>query len=313
VARASSAEQAKREVARAGHGPHGATGEQLEPPASCRVRLRRSAVPLTTVTCRGLACEALPHGHCYVLRIASFGSTTASELRSALRELSHARGAVEGASSSPPPSSPPSTSAATATSSPSSPSLPTTLVFDLRGNEGGLLPEAIDACRMLLPRGEHILSLCKHVPRRVSHAYHCRWYHRRWFRRDEVGALGSPQYIVLVNHGSASSAEVFAGALAHSADALVIGQRTYGKGSSQAVVYQTDGHAIAFTAYTLAVGAKHVDRADLAEGVEPHVRWRWSSVLPESIAADDAELHRALSAAMAAVGQRWGRQPAKSK
>lgn len=224
------------------------------------VRLCRRTVPLTTVSYRSVSCRALANGVAHVVTISSFGSTTAAELRSALRQLRSAH-------------------------------VGDVLVFDLRCNEGGLLPEAIGACRMLLPCGAHILSLCKTAPQRVVKSYHRRWYHRC----ELPMAIRSRPYVVLVNRASASSAEVFAGALAHSGGALVIGTRTYGKGSSQAVVYQTDGHAISFTAYTLAVGQRGRHRVPLSEGVEPHMPWRWRAPRGVRVAAD-AEIERVLQA-----------------
>lgn len=227
------------------------------------VHLRRATVPLTTVSCRSLDCGT---ARCNIVTISSFGSTTAAELRAALRKLRQAKGADE------------------------------VLVFDLRGNEGGLLPEAIDACRMLLPSGAHILSLCKTCPPRVVKSFHRRWYHRSELPASRAHARGHP-YVVLVNRASASSAEIFAGALAHSGGALVVGQRTYGKGSSQAVVYQTDGHAVSFTAYTLAVGRHGGRRVDLANGVEPQVRWSWRAPR-SSVIAMNGEVERALRVAL---------------
>jgi C-terminal processing protease CtpA/Prc len=101
--------------------------------------------------------------------------------------------------------------------------------------------------------------------------------------------------VVLVDRASASSAEVFAGALAQSGGALVVGQCTYGKGSSQAVVYQSDGHAVSFTAYTLAVGRRRGRQMiDLSMGVEPQVRWRWRTARLNVLPVANAELERAL-------------------
>ena len=251
------------------------------------VCLHRVAQPPPTVCSRPIA-----RGRAQLVVISSFGATTADELRAALREL-RKRERVE-------------------------PQRARTLVFDLRGNEGGLLPEAIAACRMLIPSGGHVVSLRKEAPPRVAKAYRKRWYHRselpshlsRTSATRMTAARVSPSsppsppsppygkgasLVVLVNGASASSAEVFAGALAHAAGALVVGTRTYGKGSSQAVVYQHDGCAASFTAYTLSVGRREGRHALDGVGVEPHVPWRWRA--PRAVrAADDAEVERALAA-----------------
>ena len=250
------------------------------------VRLTRTPVPLSTVRWHPLQCSGLVTGVAHVVAISTFGSHTADELKAALRRLrryeSERRGNRSASADAP---------------------RATTIVFDLRGNEGGLLPEAIAASRMVLPRGAHILSLCKEAPdRRVVKTFRRRWYHR-----NELPAhmAKSHPLIVLVNHASASSAEVFAAALAHSGGAVVVGQQTYGKGSSQAVVYQSDGHAISFTAYTLAVGNGR-RRVPLSHGVEPRVRWRWranaalSTDLLEPVdRADSEEVRRAIRLAAA--------------
>ena len=206
------------------------------------VRLRRTAVPLSTVTSRPLLCRSLPSSDVHLIGIRSFGSTTAAELRSTLRRIRHEHRAAladGGAGAGAPARRQP------------------LLVFDLRGNEGGLLPQAISACRMVLPSGAHILSLCKAAPPRTVRTFRRRWYHKSELTPSGVppggdrdrGRVGDQAtdlaavdavamarewpYVVLVSRSSASSAEVFAGALAHAGRALVIGERTYGKGSSQ--------------------------------------------------------------------------------
>ena len=178
---------------------------------------------------------------------------------------------------------------------------------------------------MVLPRGVHLLSLQK--PRGeaagaalTSRRFRTRWYHRnelprapapapsdprerrpRRFAKRAGGGRGSDRtpLVLLVDRATASSAEVFAGALAHVGGAVVIGEPTYGKGSSQALVYLNDGYAARFTAYTLAVGRGGAHGlAPLGAGVTPHVRWRWRST-HASRAANDEEVARAVASARA--------------
>ena len=108
----------------------------------------------------------------------------------------------------------------------------------------GLLPEAVAAARMLLPRGSSVLTLWKHQ-RKV------RTYRRRWYHGGEThgrpAAAADPTLFVLVDENSASAAEIFAGALRANGNAVVIGTSTYGKGASQALAYMSDGSAIRFT------------------------------------------------------------------
>ena len=83
--------------------------------------------------------------------------------------------------------------------------------------------------------------------------------------------------------------------LTMAAPPMMTWRRTYGKGSSQAVVYQQDGYAASFTAYTLAVGRTAGAVSLDGKGVTPHMPWHWRA--PRSVrAADDAEIERVLSA-----------------
>ena len=271
-------------------------------PTTWTVRLLRTPLLERTVTSRAL-CD----GSVHLIQIDAFGATTAGELRAALGALRRHSAAKRGGRAG---------GRACAT-----------LVLDVRGNAGGLLHEAVAACRMMLPMGAHIVSLNKEAPRRTVQAFRRRWYHRcelppairtAWCGAGGGGGAGEGgggeggkggeggggeggggvPLVILVDDASASSAEVFAAALAHAAGAIVIGQPTFGKGSSQAVVYQSDGYAIAFTAYTLAVGRRRGERP-LSQRVQPHVPWRWRAWRSRGQLSDDAEVVRALAAARA--------------
>ena len=86
------------------------------------------------------------------------------------------------------------------------------------------------------------------------------------------------------------AAEVLAAALRGAGRAVIVGEGTYGKGATQALVYQRDGCALLFTAYTL-----HSGGAPLTRGVAPHVRWHFGRGDPERLG--DAEIGRVLKAA----------------
>jgi len=96
------------------------------------------------------------------------------------------------------------------------------LVLDLRGNPGGLLIEAVDVSNIFIGQGQEIVSTRGRVKQ---------WdqvYHTRHSAVDTLLPL-----IVLVSRGSASAAEIVAGSLQDLDRAVVIGQRTYGKGLVQ--------------------------------------------------------------------------------
>ncbi len=98
------------------------------------------------------------------------------------------------------------------------------LVFDLRHNPGGLLDVAVDVVSEFLERGDVVSTRGRAEPRRV------------------LKATGKSEYpdlplVVLVNSGSASASEIVSGALRDHHRALIIGERTFGKGSVQRLMW----------------------------------------------------------------------------
>ncbi len=100
------------------------------------------------------------------------------------------------------------------------------LVFDLRDNPGGVLSAAVDVAGFFLEKGDLIVSLKSRGGREEEREY--RAGGGRKLRRVPVA--------LLVNRGSASAAEVVAGALRDNKRAVLIGERTYGKASVQSVI-----------------------------------------------------------------------------
>jgi len=98
------------------------------------------------------------------------------------------------------------------------------LIIDMRGNRGGLLTESVSVSGLFLDGGE-VLSARGRVDS-DNERYHA-----------EAGELYPDMpIVVLVNSGSASAAEIVAGALQDRGRAVVIGRRTFGKGSVQSVI-----------------------------------------------------------------------------
>jgi len=109
------------------------------------------------------------------------------------------------------------------------------LIFDLRNNPGGLLSQAIEVSDYFLDSGIIVTTKGrKHSQDIVAKAH----------RND-----GSRNYpiIVLVNGGSASAAEIVAGALKDNKRAVILGTRTFGKGSVQTILPLSDGSALRLT------------------------------------------------------------------
>src|SRR5580704_11272566 len=111
------------------------------------------------------------------------------------------------------------------------------LILDLRGNPGGLLDEAVEVCQKFLPRGQLVVSTEGRDPRENS-------VRRAEGRGDEL--KGEP-IVVLVNFGSASAAEIVTGCLQDLHRAVILGEKTFGKGSVQSIFPFDDGSALKLT------------------------------------------------------------------
>jgi carboxyl-terminal processing protease len=111
------------------------------------------------------------------------------------------------------------------------------LIIDLRGNPGGLLDEAVEVCQKFLPRGQLIVSTEGRDPRENS-------VRRAEGDGDEL--KGAP-IVVLVNYDSASAAEIVTGCLQDLHRAVILGEKTFGKGSVQSIFPLDDGSALKLT------------------------------------------------------------------
>jgi carboxyl-terminal processing protease len=111
------------------------------------------------------------------------------------------------------------------------------LILDLRENPGGLLDEAVNVCGKFLPRGRLIVTTEGRDPRENSVL-------RADGRGDEL--KGVP-VVVLVNLGSASASEIVTGCLQDYHRAIILGEKTFGKGSVQTIFPLDDGSALKLT------------------------------------------------------------------
>ena len=110
------------------------------------------------------------------------------------------------------------------------------LIFDLRGNTGGYLIEAVQVADKFLSGGKKIVFTKGRTPESNEEFYST--------DRDT-----HPMYplIVLINHGSASASEIVAGALQDWDRGLIIGERSFGKGLVQSQFRFSDGSALFLT------------------------------------------------------------------
>ena len=133
------------------------------------------------------------------------------------------------------------------------------LILDLRNNPGGLLNSAVDVCAQFLPPNTKVVSTQGRV------ASQQRDYATSGVQKDR------PHFpmALLVNEGSASGAEIVAGALKDLHRAILVGETTFGKGSVQNVLQLPDGSALRITTAKYYTPSKQVINGN---GVTPNIR-----------------------------------------
>ena len=110
------------------------------------------------------------------------------------------------------------------------------LLVDLRTNGGGLLDQAIEVVQQFLPEGSKV----------VETRGRTRDSHQQYFSEDPTPPLDLPM-VVLVGEGTASAAEIFAGAIQDHDVGLIVGTQTWGKGLVQTVYSLSYGAGLALT------------------------------------------------------------------
>ena len=110
-------------------------------------------------------------------------------------------------------------------------------IFDVRYNPGGLLDQAIMIANMFVEEGKTILN----VENRDGQI-------KSYKASKDYGTFKITEpYVLLVNEGSASASEILAAALKESADAQLIGKKTYGKGTVQSVIEVGENAELKYT------------------------------------------------------------------
>jgi len=111
------------------------------------------------------------------------------------------------------------------------------LVLDLRNNPGGLLNSAIKTSELFLPAGKVIVSTKGRHPEQdmVSTSH------------NGKDGFGEWPLVVLINEGSASGSEIVAGAIQDNKRGVVLGTKSFGKGSVQSVIPLPDGSGLRLT------------------------------------------------------------------
>jgi carboxyl-terminal processing protease len=135
------------------------------------------------------------------------------------------------------------------------------LLFDLRGNPGGVLEQAVDVSDVFVPKGSMVVYT---RGRTASSA-------QEYFAPGDGAHFDQP-LVVLVNRGSASASEIVAGAIQDHDRGVIVGQRTWGKGLVQSVYTLSYGAGLALTTaryYTPSGRWIQRDYSDLLAYVNP--------------------------------------------
>lgn len=130
------------------------------------------------------------------------------------------------------------------------------LVLDLRNNPGGILRASVDVAELFLDGGNVV-----YTEGRLKNS------HLRYDADADDASNGTP-LIILINNGSASASEIVAGALQDHGRAVIMGTRSFGKGSVQTILPLSDERAVKLTT---ALYFTPKGRSIQAEGIVPDI------------------------------------------
>lgn len=151
-----------------------------------KVNLKREEIKIPDVPYYGMITDKVGY-----IRLTSFTQTASQEVKDAFLDLRDKQGMTE-------------------------------LIFDLRGNGGGLLREAVNIVNIFEPKGQEVVHTKGKIPD----------WDREHVTLNEATDLKMP-LVVLVNGGSASASEIVTGCMQDLDRGVIIGNRTYGKGLVQ--------------------------------------------------------------------------------
>ncbi len=156
------------------------------------------------------------------------------------------------------------------------------IVIDVRNNPGGLLDQAVEVSDLFLEKGEIVSTRSRNENDTVK------------FMATEGDIAKDLPIVVMINEGSASASEILAGALQDHRRAVILGEKSFGKGSVQTVIPLRDFGAMRITTarYYTPSG-----RSIQAKGIEPDILVKPAKIeVLESYALNisEAELNNAL-------------------
>lgn len=130
------------------------------------------------------------------------------------------------------------------------------LILDLRNNPGGLLHQAVSVADIFLDKGKIVYTKGRRADQNTVFSAHANVDKRQY------------PIVVLVNEGSASAAEIVAGAIQAHKRGIIVGTQTFGKGSVQTIIPLPDGAGLRMTTATYYTPD---DRSIQALGITPDV------------------------------------------
>ena len=139
------------------------------------------------------------------------------------------------------------------------------LVLDLRNNPGGVLPACVEVADALLDSGVIVYTEGRDPSANTE------------FRASSGDLLNGLPLVVIINNGSASASEILAGAIQDTKRGIVIGTRSFGKGSVQTVLPLRDDKAIKLTTARYFTPSGNSIQA---EGIEPDIKVRLAEIRP---------------------------------
>jgi len=220
--------------------------------------VERALIPMPNVTCT----QMIPGTKVGFVRIEQFMEPTARRLQESLMRL-EAKGM-------------------------------TALILDLRGNPGGLLDSAVDVCSLFLPPGSLVVSIMHHSDTRLNRES------ENFERHYARSGYCIPDYIpmaVLVDSESASASEITAACLQDHKRAILVGEKTYGKGSVQDIFDLEDGCAIKLTVaryYTMDKKRPTIDKNGVKPDFEVKLEDKMRIRVFRDFAADKIDLKKDL-------------------
>lgn len=160
------------------------------------------------------------------------------------------------------------------------------LIFDVRQNVGGYFDQAIRLSNMFLDKDDEIVYM--------------QGLHRKKedFKADGNGLLKDVKLTVLIDENTASSSEIFAGAMQDNDRGTIVGRRSFGKGLVQEPIYFSDGSGIRLTVARYYTPSGRCIQKPYSDDYQLEIYKRYSEgemLVADSIKVDTSDIHKTVS------------------